>query len=161
MTASLGGFLLPLVVLAFGGFLGVVWTVQLLRVLLSREARGRLTRRASLHWGVCPATGLLFGALSLTPWPYALSVKLGEPALLRIVEDLEQGRANARDPGRAGLIFVDDAQVREDCVLLYTGWGYLTLHGLAYSRDGAPPEPPFARVRHLYGRWYTFCEDPF
>ncbi len=88
-------------------------------------------------------------------------MKLSEAALLHLVEEVEHGRANALCPCRAGLIFVDGAQVREDCILLYTGSGFLTLHGLACSRDGAPPKPRLGNARHLYGRWYTFYEDPF
>lgn len=160
MSASLGRLMLPFLVLLIGVTLGVAWCSQLTRVLLDREARGRLTWRAMASWMVCPLTGLLFAALSFTSWPYMLRVKISEPALLRLVADLERGRADLRDPGRAGLIFVDHASVREDCVLLETETGFLTWHGLVYSRSGARPRPPpRTHVRHLYGRWYTFYES--
>jgi hypothetical protein len=88
-------------------------------------------------------------------------VKLSEPALLRLVEDIERGRAVQGSPGRAGLIFVDHATAEEDCVVLTTESGYLTECGLVFSRTGTIPKPPARHLRHLYGRWYTFAYNPF
>ncbi len=156
MSASLAGFTLPLVVLAFGGMLGLVWCFYVVRVLPDREARGRLTWKAAAAWAVCPLTGLLFAALSFTSWPYELRVRISEPALLRLVEDLDRGRVDPCDPGRAGLIFVDYATAEEDCVVFTTESAFLTEYGLVYSRDGRIPNPQHLPLWHLYGRWYTF-----
>jgi hypothetical protein len=161
MLASLGRFLLSGIVVLFGVMLGVAWFFAFARVLVDREARGRLTWKEAGHWAVCPATGLFFVALSFTTWPYMLRVTLSEPALLRLVEDLDQGRANPFDPGRAGLIFVDHAEALEDCVVLTTETGFLTEYGLVYSRDDSPPDASPRWIWHLYGRWYAFAYDPF
>lgn len=158
MSASIAGagLMLPLAVVLFGGTLGIAWCFALARAVLDREARGRLTRRAMGAWAVCPLTGLLFVALSFTQWPYELRVRISEPALLRLVEDLDSGRVDASDPGRAGLIFVDYATAEEDCVVFTTESVFLTEYGLVYSRDGRIPNPQHLPLWHLYGRWYTF-----
>ncbi|MFI5404016.1 MAG: hypothetical protein ACHQ1G_13840, partial [Planctomycetota bacterium] len=68
-------------------------------------------------------------------------MKLSEPALLRLVEEVEAGRVDGK-PGRAGLIGVRSTSAREDCVLLYTEHGFIfTEYGLARSRDGNRPKP--------------------
>jgi hypothetical protein len=163
MSASLSPpFMLMLVAAFFGGALGLIWSVQLLRVLLDREARSRLTRRASVAWAAYPTIGLLLVALFLSQWPFALRVKLSEPALLRLAGEVEDGRTRVGVPCRAGLVSVDSADVRENCVLLFTGAVFLTECGLAYSRDGKPPALGHPWVfRHLFGRWYTFQVDLF
>jgi hypothetical protein len=157
MSASIAGdLMLSLVVVLLGGTLGIAWCVALARVLLRREARNRLAWNAMAHWAVCPLTGLLFAVLSFTQWPYELRVRISEPALLRLVEDLDRGRADPGDPGRAGLIFVDYAKAEEDGVVFTTESVFPTEYGLVYSRDGRTPNPRHLPLWHLYGRWYTF-----
>ncbi len=158
MSASLSpDLMLGLAVLGIGGLLGLIWTFQVLRVVLDREARGRLTPRAIVAWAICPATGLLLVALVGTQWPVALRVKLSEPALLRLVEDVEARRATVPGTFGVGRVSVEEATVAGNCVILYTGSGFFIDYGLAFSRDGNPPAPEYMRsFRHLFGRWYTY-----
>lgn len=158
MCASLGRFMITGVVVLFGAVLTASWCHELVRALFDREARGRLTRGALGAWAIFPLTVLLFAALSFSPWPYVMRVKLSEHALLRLVEDVEASRAS---PGRAGLIFVDDARAVKGCVVLTTESGYLTEYGLVFSQAGTMPKPPALHLRHLYGPWYVFHHDPF
>jgi hypothetical protein len=153
--------LLGTAVLAFGGMLGLIWSVMAARVLLNRDARRRLTGRAIASWAVCPATGLMFAALCASGLPAACRVKLSEPALDRLAAGLEALRTRVDRTTRAGLMFVDEAVVEERCILLRTdSGGFFTQYGLARSRDGSWPASDhygMTTFRHLFGRWYTFC----
>jgi hypothetical protein len=146
--------------LFFGGVLGLIWSAQLLRVLIDTEARGRLTRRAAVAWAAYPTVGLVLLALFWSQWPFALRVKLSEPAVVRLASEVEDGRTRVGGPVGAGLVSVEWAEVRGNCVVLFTGAVFMTDCGLAYSRDGKPPAlgHPWA-FRHLFGRWYTFQVD--
>jgi len=168
MALAMGASLPPdlglvLAVLAFGALLGLIWTVQMLRVLHDREARNRLTLRAAAAWAVCPATGLLLTALVWTGWPIVLRVKLSEPALVRLAEEVKGGRSAVAGRFGTGLVPVYEAHVEGNCVVLSTGVAFLDDYGLAYSRDGRHPAPGDARYRfhHLFGPWYTFVLDVF
>ncbi len=162
MSASVSPhFGLVVAVVFSGGLLGLIWCIQLARVLLDPEARRRLAWRAIGAWAFCPATGLLLTALYFTQWPLVLRVKLSEPALLRLVTDIEADRVQVDRPIRAGLMSMHRAAVEEHYVLLYTDHGFIfTEYGLAYSRDGNRPTSSYwgLTFRHLFGRWYIFEE---
>ena len=155
------GLLLGMTVVLSGGLLGLIWCVQFARVLLNREARRRLTGRALASWAVCPATGLFLAALTLSQWPVALRVKLSEPALLRLAQEVEDGRDEVTSGRLVGLMVVDGTVLEESCVLLHTDSGFFFVkYGLAYSRDGDWPSSHYygtTSFRRLFGRWYTFC----
>jgi hypothetical protein len=145
-------------VLALGGIMGLAWSFQALRVLLDREALGRLTPRAVAGWAAYPVTGLLLLGLSWSQWPLALRVRLSEPDLRRLAEGVEDGWVQVDRRVGAGLVLVEHAEARADCVMLCTGHGlFLTDIGIAYSRDGDGPSPVGqCRFRHLFGRWHTY-----
>lgn len=142
------------VLFPLGGVLGLIWCFQAARVLLCREARGRLTPGAMIGWAVYPVTAILLSSLVLSSWIDVLRIRVSEAALLRLVEDVEAGRAIDR-PVRAGLFRIERARIEDGCVLLENNesWVYLS-DGLAFVRRGAPP--PLALARHIWGPWWEF-----
>lgn len=143
------------VVLPIGGLLALIWCFQAARVLLHRETRSRLTPRAMIGWAAYPATAILLSSLVLSHWVDVLRVRVSEAALLRLVEDVEAGRADFDTPVRAGLFRIEDARIEDGCVLLEVNesWVYLS-DGLAFARRGAPPS--LALSRHITGPWWEF-----
>ena len=162
MTARVDpGFGLLGIVALYGALLGLIWLVCGALVLLSREARARLTRRAVAAWLAFPAMVLLVALLLHTRWPLMLRVRLSEPALLELVQEARADRRPHEDPRRAGLMFVDHVYAEEDCVFLHTNHGFIFReHGLAYSPDGSEPRGRYMGYRtefhHLTGHWWTF-----
>ena len=161
LTSGFGGILLFL----FGVLLALAWCVVAFGRLVVEWGLPRLDWRSTLSWTFCPATVLLLGIfIYYSPWPLVLRVKLSEPALLRIVEEVRAGRTHFDPPARAGLFSIDCGSVRNGTVLLDTNEGWLLdTEGIAYvgddprwlefGEDGSPP-PPF-RGR-LAGRWCWF-----
>ena len=142
-------FLLGIPLLLWGFILGIAWLcLAVSRLILGR---GLLDWRGLVAWA---ATGLLLGAACFTQWPLALRVKLSEPALLRLVEEVDAGRATFHRPVRAGLFAIDGGRVEGGCVLLETNEGWpLASEGIAYVREGTTQ----ARFSdHLVGRWWAF-----
>lgn len=138
-----------------GLLLGIGWCCLAVGRLIVREGILRLGWRGVLVWALCPATGLLLGAVCFSQWPLALRVKLSEPALLRLVEEVKAGRASFDRPVRARLFKIDGGRVDGGCILLETNEGWpLASEGIAYVPKGTP------RVLfsdHLVGRWWAFA----
>lgn len=155
LLVTVGGF--------FGAILGLAWLVQVARVLLDREARGRLTGGAILAWMVFPATVFVVAALLLSSWPLVLRVKASESALLRLVAEVEAGRTSFAPPVRAGLFLIDGGRIEGGSVLLEwtEGWpmaseglAYFTAGNLSRPFEGSFPGP--VGLKHVVGRWWTF-----
>jgi len=149
----------PLItVLAFstGGLLGLIWLVQVLRVVLDADGRQRMTRRAAIAWSIYPATGLLLLFLLMTGLFFEVRVRLSETALERLAAEVTSG-AEVKGTRWVGLVRIEGARMSGNAVLFSTESKFLAEYGLAYSRDGAPPALPGRPVvSHVFGRWYTF-----
>jgi hypothetical protein len=156
VCASLAPDLL-LGMLAFfvGGLLGLAWVIQVLRVISDRDARRRMTGRAALGWAAYPATALLLYVLLTTGVLVHLRVRLSEPALQRLAEEVAAGAKV--DDRWVGLMWIEGAWVSGNAVLLSVGASFMETTGLAYSLDGLPAAPEgHPLTHHLHGRWYTF-----
>ena len=147
-------FLLGAPLVLCGLLLGVAWCDLAFRRLILQKGFATLDRRGFVAWAFCPWTGLLLSAVCFTQWGLVLRVKLSEPALLRLVEEVEAGKAHFDPPVRAGLFKIDGGRVEGGCVLLETNEGWpLASEGIVYVREGTTQ----ARFSdHLVGRWWAF-----
>ena len=133
-----------------GGFvvIGGGWTLFFVLRLL--------TLRAPSAWWLVPPLALAAGyAIGTTDAGLALRLALCEPRLRAYAEAVPPGDAVAHEPERVGLFSVDEAWEHEGAVYLFTSWGFLNRHGVAYNPDGARP-PERIRTHHLFGPWYQF-----
>lgn len=151
------GYFLPMMALMFAwpafGLVTVTWYAV-------SAARRRTFRPKAVHW-VPVVTVAVTAAAVLLNVPMLARYAASRPAMDGFVEDAMRDPKSVEKRDRIGLWAVERPQAyKGGARFIVRDTGFLDLGGLAYSKDGPPPNLGGEDYYdHLHGDWYIWHES--